>query len=139
MGDRSNIVMNYGNDREVWFYTHWRGSECPLLLKEALKLAQQERRLDDDGYLSRIIFGTLSKNAYSPTTGFGITPFKTDWEYPALVVHIEAQEIELRQLTHRDSERDTQIGRRISVAEYLTLPDDCDYDAVRALVAKEAA
>ena len=27
MGDRGHIVLNYGDNRKIYLYTHWRGSQ----------------------------------------------------------------------------------------------------------------
>lgn len=86
MGDRGNIVIRYdlgdGKKSDVYFYTHWSGTEIGQVVQKAL--AKRER-WDDDSYLARIIFdGLVGKD--TGTTGFGISPTITDNEHDLLVV-----------------------------------------------------
>lgn len=90
MGDRGNIVARQAkgtNRNDVWFYTHWSGSEREETVREALSLNE---RWDDPSYLARIIFDKLTGGDAS-TTGFGISTTLQDNEHPICVVDIPEQ------------------------------------------------
>ena len=101
MGDRGNIVMHYELGGEIYFYTHWRGSDLPEILQTALLVGQS--RWDDAQYLPAIIFREIVKDAQG-VTGFGISPTIGDNEYALLHVHTENQTVRLRQQSWTFSE-----------------------------------
>lgn len=98
MGDRGNIAIkqNSGIEGEkpgmIYFYTHWRGSEIPIVLRDALKKGQG--RWSDESYLGRIIFQELI-GGDTDITGFGISSYLTDNEHPILVVDCETKTVEV--------------------------------------------
>ena len=89
MGDRGNIVVRseYG---DVWFYTHWRGSEMKDVLQEVLS---RRVRWDDAAYLARMIFSALIKNNVDGETGYGISNCMLDNQHGILVVDVPNQKI----------------------------------------------
>jgi len=93
MGDRGNVrvVQSQG---EVWFYTHWTGSE----LKEtvACALARGRSRWNDESYLARIIFcEMLDAGDLRGTTGFGISTYEVDNEHPVITVDCNTHGVEV--------------------------------------------
>lgn len=82
MGDRGNIVVRSG-DGDVWFYTHWSGSEIGERAKAGLLAGKG--RWDDPPYLARIIFNALQEDDRGET-GFGISTRMQDNEHPILVI-----------------------------------------------------
>ena len=89
MGDRANIHIKYDNDDPgVFLYTHWRGTELPEILQEALALKE---RWNDPQYLTRIIFSHMVRGAESATTGFGIGTILEDGADRVLIVNCEEQ------------------------------------------------
>lgn len=121
MGDRSNIVMNYGrfgmedSDRMVYFYAHFGGADLAATLQEALEIAKKANRLADPGYLSRIVFCRMlgdGPEVNSETTAYGIDVVMGDNEYPLLIVNIPAQRVEL-------TSSDGPIIRMWTFKEYL--------------------
>ena len=84
MGDRGNVVC-YDGRGNVWFYTHWRGSELPELIKTALQNGKD--RWDDPQYLNRIIFSEIVKGDEDDTDGYGISSFIGDNENPIVRVN----------------------------------------------------
>jgi hypothetical protein len=93
MGDRGNLVMRYTEQDkpvDIYFYTHWRGSELPAILQRALARRQ---RWTDPAYLSRIIFNTLTEGNEQEETGFGIAPYLCDNEHDLLIVDHEEQAV----------------------------------------------
>lgn len=77
MGDRGNIVYNDG-ENNIYFYTHWTGSDLPAIVQRALQKAIDTGREDDVQYLSRIIFCELVKGDFDGTTGYGISTWMGD-------------------------------------------------------------
>lgn len=82
MGDRGNIRL-VSSDGEVWFYSHWSGSDLPHIVQRALARRQ---RWGDDPYLNRIIFCELVKGHEADETGFGISTAVCDNSHPIVVV-----------------------------------------------------
>ena len=90
MGDRGNIVIRQGttNADDVWFYTHWSGSEIGEVVKTALA---RKQRWTDDCYLARIVFCQLVKGIEDEEAGCGISTSMQDNEHPILVVDVPKQ------------------------------------------------
>lgn len=92
MGDRGNIVIRQGetNRDDVWFYTHWAGSEIKKVVQKALG---KNKRWDDSSYLARIIFDTLTDGAHGEEGGFGISTRIGDNSHDILVVDCPNQSV----------------------------------------------
>lgn len=89
MGDRRNIKLVYGeNQPPIYFYTHWEGTDLPVILANALKSRAGRARADDPDYLARIIFCAMVKNETSPDAGYGIAPYRMDHNHPDIVVNL---------------------------------------------------
>lgn len=119
MGDRANIVIkqNPGRDQppsRIFFYTHWSGSELPVILQDALKRGQP--RWTDESYLARIIFSEMIKDAVDDVTGYGISAYITDNSYALLVVDAETETVALE-----DANSGKQIGASVSFTEFVAL------------------
>jgi hypothetical protein len=83
MGDRSNIVIASNDGTRVYLYAHWSGDD---VLASAL-VGLNSGRTDDTPYLARIIFCDMVKNEKpGDETGFGISGFLSDNNYPILVL-----------------------------------------------------
>jgi hypothetical protein len=84
MGDRANVcVKGWGNEGDVFLYTHWTGTELPQIVQTAL--ARRER-WDDNSYLTRIIFCEMVKGDEDGSTGYGISATVGDGDDRVLVV-----------------------------------------------------
>jgi hypothetical protein len=87
MGDRSNIKVVYPSGNAVYLYGHWMGEDNRRIVVEALK---EGRRLDDPAYFTRILFSKMLANwdnqVLTGESGFGISDFVQDNEYPIAVV-----------------------------------------------------
>lgn len=90
MGDRGNIVMEYEDNKRIYFYSHWRGSDLPLILQVSL---QKKVRWNDESYLARIIFNGLTDGVEQEETGFGIAPYICDNEHDLLIVNPSKQTV----------------------------------------------
>jgi len=111
MGDRANIKMVYENDVEIYFYTHWGGSELPETLKSALIRGQS--RWDDEPYLARIIFSEMIQDEIMDTTGYGISPYECDNEHPIISVIPSSQKVKIG-----DSEWTFEEFVKLSIEEF---------------------
>lgn len=92
MGDRGNIVIRHGETSidDVWFYTHWYGSEMPAVVQRALN----RKARWTDPYLARIVFSELLKAGGEhddSELGFSITTSMQDNEHDIVVVDIPKQ------------------------------------------------
>jgi hypothetical protein len=71
MGDRGNIVIEQDNEPVLYFYTHWSGSDLPVIVANALDRGRN--RWGDEPYLNRILFCSLvGEENWDDETGFGI-------------------------------------------------------------------
>ena len=105
MGDRANIVLNFGPRRcqedtrdydPIYLYTHWGGTEMPHRLAVALK--HGEGRWDDVTYLARIIVSQVVLN-HDELTGYGLSPYECDNEHKYIHVTLEEQTVTIGEKT----------------------------------------
>lgn len=94
MGDRGNIIIEKdGQDfkHQVVFYTHFSGSELPLIVRNAL--IRGRSRWDDSSYLARVIFSELVKDDIDGLTGYGISTEIGDGGDQIVSVFIQQQRV----------------------------------------------
>jgi hypothetical protein len=96
MGDRANVfVVNRGSleapEDGVWLYSHWGGHGLPATLQCAL--TRGKRFWSDIPYLTRILFCDLIRGDAESLTGYGISTYITDNEYPVLSVDCVSQRL----------------------------------------------
>jgi len=90
MGDRGNIQINQplvgqvSGESDIYFYTHWRGSEICQVLAKALD--DNRDAWNNPDYLSRMIFNELQGDDRS-NKGFGIGTCEIDPEHPTPEVY----------------------------------------------------
>lgn len=76
----------------LYLYTHWGGYELPEVLAAAIG---KRWRWDDGAYLTRIIFCEMVQGHEKEETGFGISTYAPDNEYPWLVVDVARQVVRI--------------------------------------------
>lgn len=92
MGDRGNIVIvDADNKPQLYFYTHWSGSDLPELVKAGL--INGKSRWEDPPYLNRILFQTMLSDD-KDITGFGIDTRMGDGGTEVFICH-EKQTVKL--------------------------------------------
>lgn len=91
MGDRANVHVVEERGGDIYLYTHWGGTELPATLASALERGRG--RWGDESYLTRIIFSEMVKDDLLAETGYGISSYPVDQEYPDLVVNMGAQTV----------------------------------------------
>ena len=105
MGDRANIKIK-SSEGEMFFYSHWSGSELPITLQNALK---RKVRWGDDIYLNRIIFSEMIKDSVMDETGYGLSTFVGDGDDRIVTVNTDNQTV-------------TFYGKEYTFSEYIELP-----------------
>lgn len=93
MGDRANVYVHSGEQAGVYLYTHWAGTELPETVRAALKRAAVDGRLDDEPYLTRIIFSEMINGYVMATTGFGISAYVNDGHDRITDVDVESRTV----------------------------------------------
>lgn len=102
MGDRAQIIIERADTR-IHFYTHWRGSQVPAILCDALNFGKS--RWSDESYLARIIFSRLSRGEETELTGFGIsTAYQDSCPERDLIVNMDRKTV--RYMSHEWSFED---------------------------------
>jgi hypothetical protein len=105
MGMRRNIALNYGERGEIaaaegapnnwdtiYLYTHWGAEGLEEILAKALEAGKG--RWGDDPYLARIIFTHFTQDAsLSDATGYGLSPYECDPQYPTLYVDLRGKAV----------------------------------------------
>jgi hypothetical protein len=90
MGMRRHIALKYNDkDSKIYLYTHWGAEGLELELAKTLDRARE--RWTDHSYLGRIIFTDITQDVGESLTGYGLSPYVTDDEYPTIEVDLETQ------------------------------------------------
>jgi hypothetical protein len=89
MGDRANVYVKQAG---VYLYTHWGGTELPQQLQKALA---KRWRWNDESYLTRVIFDTMSEGEQGKETGFGIASWVGDGDDRVLTVDTDKQTVSI--------------------------------------------
>jgi hypothetical protein len=87
MGMRRNIALDYGpKEGKIYLYTHWGAEGLEKTLAKTLDRARE--RWNDDSYLARVIFTDMTEGVGDALTGYGISTFENDPEFPTLAVDL---------------------------------------------------
>jgi hypothetical protein len=89
MSDGASVYVHDGDERGVYLYTYWYGPELPDMVWKALARRQ---RWNDDAYLARIIFNTMTKGREDAEIGFGISAYEIGANY-VIDVDTAAQQV----------------------------------------------
>jgi len=112
VGDRGNIVVRGESKKpstDVWFYTHWSGSDIAKVVTDGMKRAGDRRT--DEAYLARVLFCQLladNPSALTETTGYGISTGMCDNEHDVLLVDVTAQIVYV--VPRREAESDWNLA-----------------------------
>ena len=110
MGERANVIVQYGNDQVV-LYSHWAGEDLIKTVHKALSLRE---RWNDFQYLTAIIFRKMIQD-YSSLDGtqdVGISNKVWDSNYPSIIVNVDRQKINLedkQEVTFADFVEDVHL------------------------------
>lgn len=86
MGDRGNVLIKENaEDKGIYLYTHWSGTELPDVVKSAL--ARGKGRWGDTPYLTRIIFSDMIRDDIDGETGYGIGSHEVDGNHPTIILN----------------------------------------------------
>jgi len=130
MGARGNIAIKQSGDVRIYFYTHWRGSELPKILRDAL--GRGKNRWDDPAYLARMIFDEMTSGEKGET-GFGISTEVQDNEYPILVVNPDERVITIDGIGSGPNVLALGVAPKHSwtFAEFAALPENIQWDHMK--------
>jgi len=119
MGDRANIYIKQEGrkDEGIYLYTRSGGSGLPFVLQGALK--RGESRWNDESYLARIIFCEMIQTRVMDETGYGISIYPPDNEYPLLVVDCASQEVSVSDCPYNGEER-----KKTKFADFVKLTEE---------------
>jgi len=132
MGDRGNIVVDDGQNKPVFLYTHWTGTELPQILQRALKRGRG--RWGDTAYLTRIIFSEMIQNEVLEETGYGISTTLCDNEHNILLVDDKYKEIRVLEADWKSGGDIFKMHKlaEFSYEQYIELDlsefDECSYE-----------
>lgn len=90
MGDRSNIVVTQPDGGRVWLYGHWMGQGSIEVVRNVLS---RKERWNDAPYLTRMLFAEMIRGDEEGATGFGISNYMCDNEYPVIVLDCEHKSV----------------------------------------------
>ena len=88
MGDKSNIVIQESNGNRIYLYGHWMGEDAINVVAEVLGRRQ---RWNDESYLARMLFSKMVEGDIDGETGYGISTYMCDNEYPIIVLEPATQ------------------------------------------------
>lgn len=125
MGCRGNIV-SIDNNSPIYFYTHWEGDQVYKILHKALQKSNKCNRLSDEPYTNRIIFCSLvgDKEDWDETTGYGISTYITDNEYPLIVVNFDKKLVYIKKEGTDMFTEENSLITPISISEFANLTDE---------------
>ena len=98
MGMRRNIALQFETASEeddknetktIYLYTHWGAEGLEDQLAEVLNRDIARARWNDHAYLARIITSNLLKGTENSETGYGLSPYEIDPEFPTLRVDLQ--------------------------------------------------
>ena len=115
MGDRSNIVVQESNGNRLFLYGHWMGEGAIDVVADVLSLRD---RWNDEPYLTRMLFEKMIEGAVDKTTGFGISTYMCDNEYPIIVLEPATQTAVIEEYKFGENTF-TPITPRVSFEELL--------------------
>ena len=115
MGDRSNIVIQESNGNRIYLYGHWMGEDSIRVVREVLS---RRDRWNDESYLARMLFEKMIQGNVDSSTGFGISTYMCDNEYPLIVLEPATQTAVLEEYGWGDRSF-TPITPRVSFDELL--------------------
>lgn len=92
MGARTNILIKYDHDKELYIYSHWGGEG--ELRDKLYKAVQRRQRWTDPSYFTAIILREVLRDNLDSETDYGVDPFGGEEEYTTTVVDTTASTID---------------------------------------------
>ena len=88
MGDRANVRWRTEGP-EIFFYTHWSGSDLEAIIANAL--IRGKERWNDGQYLARIVFCEMVMEDVLGKTGYGISTIVGDGDGRYVTIDTQKQ------------------------------------------------
>jgi hypothetical protein len=124
MGDRSNIVVQEHNGNRIWLYGHWMGSDSINVTRDVLN---KQDRWNDSQYFARMLFSEMVKGSLDETTGYGISTYMCDNEYPIIVLDFGSQTAWLEDTDWNDLNRNIKtLTEPIPFKQFLNALNFCE-------------
>jgi len=119
MGDRAEVRIkpSYGDNGEVYLYTHWGGYALPATVAAALDRGCG--RWGDTSYLSRIIFSEMIRGDVEGDTGYGISAQGMQDTHTQVFVDDDAQEVTIHRRTFSPPYEDWIPGVAMSYEDFI--------------------
>jgi hypothetical protein len=93
MSDRAEIRVVNANQPDLYLYSHWRGKEIALALKDAL--IRGRLRWEDGPYLTRIIFCELIKKDVLGENDYGIATYNMGTDHVFIDVEPDLKRVSI--------------------------------------------
>jgi hypothetical protein len=115
MGDRSNIVVQEADGSRIFLYGHWMGEDSINVTRDVLALRD---RWSDSPYLTRMLFEKMIEGSFDKTTGFGISTYMCDNEYPIIVLEPSTQTAWLEVYIWGETGRFEQLTKPVTFGDF---------------------
>lgn len=115
MGNRSNVVIDYGSNDKVYLYGHWLGEDSIQVVRDVLSRGQ---RWDDAPYLARMIFDAMIADEQGNESGYGIVPFLLDSEHPIIYLDPNSQTLRIKDYDDNLTLSECTFEQFIETTEY---------------------
>lgn len=102
----------------MYLYSHWRGYEMPILVRDALA---RQQRWSDGQYLTRIVFDGIKGDDTESETGFGIGAQIGDNGWPVIVLDPKHQMV---RIAEEGNERLGPYLREVTFTGFIEMDDD---------------
>lgn len=96
MGDRRDVVFEFGEGKTVVLYSHWQGSTLQETLAEALNSNAARSRYGDPSYLCRILISQIIGEQWEGALNWGISPEPCgDAQHDPIVVDLVTRQVRI--------------------------------------------
>lgn len=119
MGDRSNIVIQEGDER-VWLYGHWMGAKSIGHVVRGLRSG----RVHDASYLAAIVFRSMLGGDLYGELNYGISASMRDNQHPIIVLDVGRESTTVR----LEDEDGRTLSRILTPDEFLARAEVSSWD-----------
>jgi hypothetical protein len=120
----------------VFLYGHWQGAQALAVVADVIRHGE---RLDDESYLARIVFSTMTRGYETETTGFGISAgYAPDSDYPHVILDVPSQTAYL-EADRWSQEARKPLTRAVPFVDFALACERtvCNYAALQSLLPVE--
>lgn len=123
MGDRGLVnIKEDSEDKGVFLYTHWDGTDLPFIVQKALK---KQWRWDDPNYLTRIIFCCMVPIIdWDEEHGYGIATTICLPDHLIIVVNVDTKTIGFVKESDYNADNEGRVCKTWTFEEYICIEED---------------